>query len=237
MNKIAVLLLPMVMWSSSTFGVNLSEEADAPADSTTTTATISKPYVKKVLFIGDSMTGWMSERLEAYGQQDGFEVSTVLWDGSTITKWAKSGKIASLISQYSPDVVFISLGMNELLERNPEQNLKGNLETIKKALGTTPYLWVGPPSWPGKGKGETLNNWLRNQLDAGCYFYSGDLSLPRQSATNPHPTKAAIQTWMDKVVEFIPTAGKLNFKSLAKPTGVQMTRGKVFIYKKMKETL
>ena len=49
-------------------------------------------HVGKVLFIGDSMTGWLSERLEAYGAENGFEVTTVTWDGSTPQKWAKTGK-------------------------------------------------------------------------------------------------------------------------------------------------
>ncbi len=46
--------------------------------------------VKNVLIIGDSMTGWMAERLNAYGQINGFDVATIVWDGSTISKWADS---------------------------------------------------------------------------------------------------------------------------------------------------
>lgn len=196
-----------------------------------------KEPVKKVLFIGDSMTGWMAERMEAYGIQNGFEVTTVLWDGSTIAKWATGDRIRKLINRYSPDAVFISLGMNELLERNPEKRLAGYIRQIKSQLGDIPYLWVGPPSWPGKGKGEALNDWLESQLPAGHYFCSSALNLARQSKTNPHPTKAAIQSWMDEVVGFVESAKGMNFHSLTKPSGVQMKRGKVFIYKKMKETL
>lgn len=196
-----------------------------------------RKQLKKVLFIGDSMTGWMAERMEAYGIENGFEVTTVLWDGSTLAKWANSGKIAGLVAKYKPDLVCISLGMNELLERNPETRLKGYLNKILTSIGSTPYLWVGPPSWPGKGKGETLNTWLAGKLAAGCFFPSNSLTLTRQSKSNPHPTKAAIQGWIDGVVMFLNESPAYDFKRLSMPKGVQMKRGKVFIYKKMTDSL
>ena len=37
-----------------------------------------KDGVRNVLFIGDSMTGWLSERLNAYGRLNGFDVSTIV---------------------------------------------------------------------------------------------------------------------------------------------------------------
>ena len=62
--------------------------------------------INKVLFIGDSMTGWMAERLNAYGDINGFEVATVIWDGSTIQKWAKSSKLPDIIEETAPDAIF-----------------------------------------------------------------------------------------------------------------------------------
>lgn len=196
-----------------------------------------KQQLKRVLFIGDSMTGWMAERMQAYGLKNGFEVSTVLWDGSTLSKWASSGRIAEFVGKYKPDLVCISLGMNEMLERNPETRLSSYLKKILAGIGTTPYLWVGPPSWPGKGKGETLNTWLRGKLAEGCFFQSCDLELARQSKTNPHPTKDAIRKWIDSVVEFLNSSPAYDFEELKTPTGVQMQRGKVFIYRKMNQKL
>ncbi len=95
----------------------------------------SDAYIKKVLFIGDSMTGWMAERLNAYGRANGFEVATVVWDGSTIRKWADSPRLSSLIRQQDPDAVFVSLGMNELLEKNPRTRLESSMTKLKKAFG------------------------------------------------------------------------------------------------------
>lgn len=198
----------------------------------------SKP-VKKVLFIGDSQTGWMGERLTAYGVQNGFEVATVTWDGATPQKYANSAKLPSLVSAHKPDVIFVNLGMNELLERNPQKNLGPSMEKIKAAFGDTPFVWIGPLSWPGKGKGETLVNWLRKNVESapGGHFYNAsDEAIPRQSKTNPHPTRDGAALLVDHIVAWLPTTG-INFKSLDKPKGEQMKRGKTFIYRRMGQSL
>ena len=190
----------------------------------------------KVLFLGDSMTGWLAERLNAYGEENGFEVATVIWDGSTISKWGNSPKLASLIEEQNPDAVFLSLGMNELFEANPVK-LKGDVEKIKAAVGERPMLWVGPPSWPGYDKGKILNDWLENEIGEGKFFRSFDLTLPRQSAKNPHPTRQGMVDWIDAVVEWIPEHAVLPLHFDNKPGATQMSRGKTFIYKRMKENL
>ena len=194
-----------------------------------------RPVAEKILFIGDSMTGWLAERLQAYGKQNGFEVATVVWDGSTISKWGKSTRLPSLIKEQKPDVIFVSLGMNDLFETNPESRFKSSLEAIMGAAGKTPVMWVGPPSWPGHNKGEIMNSWLSKQLGVGHYYNSFDLQIPRQSQKNPHPTRNGMILWMDNVVDWIKDNGAVALPGYTKPAGEQMTRGKTFIYKRMKE--
>lgn len=201
------------------------------------TAPDSRRPVKKVLFIGDSMTGWLSERLNAYGEENGFEVSTVVWDGSTITKWGNSSKLSTIVNEQDPDALLISLGMNELFELRPEQKLKTAVENIKSAAGTRPILWVGPPSWPGHEEGKVLNDWLESELGEDSFFRSSDLNLQRQSAKNPHPTRAGMVEWMDSVVTWIPDHAAIVLPGINKPEGAKMSRGKSFVYKRMKETL
>lgn len=196
-----------------------------------------RPVVHKVLFIGDSMTGWLAERLNAYGNENGFEVATVVWDGSTIRKWGSSPRLVSIIGQQNPDAIFISLGMNELFEPDPEKRLRSSLDAITGAAGDIPVVWIGPPSWPGHDKGETLNAWLEENLGEGHYFRSLDLALPRQSKTNPHPTRQGMIEWMDAAVAWVQDSGAVRFPSLRMPEGAQMSRGKTFIYKRMKESL
>lgn len=196
-----------------------------------------RPVARKILFLGDSMTGWLSERLNAYGKENGFEVATVVWDGSTIKKWGSSPRLTSMITRQDPDAIFISLGMNELFEANPESQLRSRLEAIVGAAGDIPVIWIGPPSWPGHNKGETLNKWLADNLGEGHFYRSFDLTLPRQSKTNPHPTREGMIKWMDSAVEWIQKDGAVRLPGIKKPAGEQMLRGKTFIYKRMKESL
>ena len=196
-----------------------------------------RPVARKILFLGDSMTGWLSERLNAYGKENGFEVATVVWDGSTIKKWGSSPRLTSMITRQDPDAIFISLGMNELFEANPESQLRSRLEAIVGAAGDIPVIWIGPPSWPGHNKGETLNKWLADNLGEGHFYRSFDLTLPRQSKTNPHPTREGMIKWMDSAVEWIQKDGAVRLPGIKKPAGEQMSRGKTFIYTRMKESL
>lgn len=196
-----------------------------------------KDEIKKVLFIGDSMTGWLAERLNAYGKLNGFDVSTIVWDGSTISKWANSPKLQKNILLQEPDAIFISLGMNELFEQHPETRLKTSVDKIIKAADGIPMIWVGPPSWPGHNKGDVLNDWLEEKLGEKHFFRSFDLTLPRQSAKNPHPNRTGMVKWMDAVVEWIGEENIIPLRIVEKPEASQMSRGKVFIYKRMNETL
>lgn len=191
--------------------------------------------VKKALVIGDSMAGWLGERLNAYGKENGFEVGTIVWDGATIQKYASSKNIEGIISAQNPDVIFICLGMNNLAEQNPSKHT-ADIEAIKKAAGGRPIVWVGPPSWPGKTQWTALNTWLADQFGSKNFFNTFPHSLPRQSATNPHPTKQGMMKWGDLIMEWLPSTG-LNFPGYDKPSESQMVRGKFFLYKKMKESL
>lgn len=206
---------------------NISEEQSAES---------AKP-IRKILFIGDSMTGWMAERLNAYGENNNFEVATIVWDGSTISKWATSQGLQKYIAEEKPDAIILSLGMNEMFERNPKTNLDAKTDKIINSFGDIPFLWIGPPSWPGHSEGEIFDSWMAQKLGPDRYFSSLKLSLPRQSANNPHPTRKGIEDWIEAVVEWIPENSCLQFESLDAPGKGKFSRGKTFIYKKMKEAL
>lgn len=201
-------------------------------DETSDTAT-----VKKLLILGDSMTGWMAERFNEYGKINGFEVSTVIWDGSTVSKWASSPKLSQIIAENDPDAVFICLGMNELFESNPQANIRKPVETILEAIGDKPFLWVGPPSWPGHSEGEIFNSWMENELGASRYYRSDSLSIPRQSKSNPHPSRSGMEIWVDNIAEWIPEHAAVKFDSLDKPEPGKISRPAEFTYKRMKENL
>lgn len=195
------------------------------------------PYIRKVLIIGDSMTGWLGQRLQAYGDVNGFEVATVYWDGSTLQKWAETPRLAKVISEFDPDVVFVSLGMNNIFERDPERNLRSSFNKILSTIGDRYYVWIGPPNWPGKDGGKVLVDWLREKNGEGNFFDSFNLEIQRASKTNIHPTKEGSIFWMEKFLDWIWDETDLNFKSLDYPAPDAVRKGPVYIYKRMKETL
>lgn len=197
-----------------------------------------KPMARKLLVIGDSMTGWIGERMSAYGDKNGYEVATVVWDGSTIKKWAaSSARLKKIISEQKPDGVVICLGMNELLEKNPKTRLSGPVETLLESLGDTPYVWLGPPSWPGKPGGKTLVDWLGSEVGKSRFFDSSSLRLARQSKTNPHPSRQGICTWVDDFQKWLPQNSSFDLPGYESPAPTAMKRGKFFLYRKMKESL
>lgn len=222
---------------SQTETADIIIEQDSIASVPSDTLPTDSAYIKKVLFIGDSMTGWMAERFNAYGEINDFEVATIVWDGSTIKKWAASPKLRDIITEQNPDAIFVSLGMNELFEANPAKNLGPAIKKLKEDFADIPFLWIGPPSWPGHSEGKSLNDWLVGELGKGNYFRSSCLDIPRQSKSNPHPDRSGIEVWIDDVAKWIPENTNLKFKSLDPPQKGAVSRGSTFIYKRMKETL
>lgn len=197
-----------------------------------------RPVVDNILFIGDSMTGWMAERLNAYGKVNGFDVEAVVWDGSTIRKWGNAeNRIRQFIARYHPEAVIVSLGLNELGERNPESQLAPSLNKIRRAVGNLPIIWVGPPSWPGKMYGEGVDKWLATKLGDSHYFTSLGITMPRQSKTNPHPTMEGISLWIDKFIIWLKENGAIRLPGYEQPNSPKMSRPKNYIYKKMREPL
>lgn len=191
--------------------------------------------IKKALIIGDSQAGWLGERLHAYGEENGFEVGTVVWDGATIQKYADAPGLKRLIESQNPEVVFVCLGMNNLAEPAPAK-MKPYIDKIRNAVGDRELVWIGPPSWPGKPQWTALNKWLEQEIGQDRYFNSYPLSLARQSSTNPHPSREGMIKWGDAIAEWLP-AREIGFPEMKSPGATKMTRGKFFLYKRMKETL
>lgn len=199
------------------------------------TAIAEKPVAKKIMFFGDSTTGWLAERLQAYGEKNGFEVATLIWDGATMKKYAdNAAKLKNHIDAANPDAVFVSLGMNEMGAAKPAAQLGGYLEKIRQTIGDTPLIWIGPVSWPAHPKwGPTLDQWLASELGDQHYYSSLGLILPRQSKTNPHPTRAGANKWADSIVEWM----KEGHSAIALPgyasPAKEFARPKSYTYRKM----
>ncbi|MDE6812189.1 MAG: SGNH/GDSL hydrolase family protein [Muribaculaceae bacterium] len=202
-------------------------------------AMAEQPVVKKIFIFGDSMTGWMAERLQAYGEKNGFVVDALIWDGATMKKYAdSSAALAKQISAARPDAVFVCLGLNEMASPNPEKQLGGYLQKILTTIGDYPVIWIGPCSWPGHPDwGPVFDKWLSGRLGSAHYFNSLDLKLTRQGKTNPHPDRKGINIWTDDIIKWIESGeAAVRLPGYAVPAK-EFSRPKVFIYRKMKAPL
>lgn len=190
---------------------------------------------KKILVFGDSMTGWLAERINAYAVHNGYTVETIVWDGATISKYANSDGLAKFIRDHDPDGVVVCLGMNEMLGKNFNNRLKPSLDKLLKVIGDRDLLWVGPPAWPGRGDGREFNDFMLGQLGSERYVTTNRLSLPRQSAGNPHPSRAGMNMMADEVMNFSKTHSALPVSVNVIPGPSETSKSKVYIYKRMKE--
>ena len=195
----------------------------------------SRPMAHKVLIFGDSTTGRLGERLNAWGQLNGFEVATVCWDGSTFQKWAESPNLPEIIEEFQPDAIFISLGANGLGVKDPEKKIREDYEKIKQTIGDIPTVWIGPPTWTDKTTGEILCEWMAETIGPTNYFRSFDLDLERTSRKNAHPSKAGSEVWMDTVIEWLELQGPFSLPDYQEPEEGEMIKSDFYIYKRMKE--
>lgn len=200
-----------------------------------------RPVAKRIFFFGDSTTGWMIDRLNAYGEKNGFEVSGLTWDGATMKKYANnSAALGKYIKNAKPDAIFISLGMNEMGSKNPAAQLASSLTKLKSTIGNIPVIWIGPCSWPGKASdyGHAFDKWLGAQLGSDHYYSCINLSIPRQSKTNPHPTRSGINTIIDKVMSWIASnKAAIALPGYSKPAKEYSRPKTGYTYRRMKQSL
>ncbi|MCQ2290824.1 MAG: SGNH/GDSL hydrolase family protein [Muribaculaceae bacterium] len=179
--------IPGLLRSKSTSGVT---EA-APLDTTK----------KNILFIGDSMLERLSPRFAAYAEENGHQMNTVIWYGSTTEVWANSKRAAEKIKTYHPDFIIISLGGNELFIKDIITRRSKFVKEILSEFGKIPYVWIGPPNW----KEDTgINKMLQSIIPEGNFYlsYTPDQHYDRAS-DGAHPTAASAAKWADRICRWI----------------------------------
>ena len=67
-------------------------------------------------------------------------------------------------------------------------------------IGSTPFLWIGPPNWkPDTG----INDLIAANVPQGSFFLSDGMHFER-SKDGAHPTRSSAIEWMDSVVRWMP---------------------------------
>jgi lysophospholipase L1-like esterase len=113
---------------------------------------------------------------------------------SKTTTWAEDPKLETLLEKHDPDLVLISLGSNELFEKDVEPIAQATKKIVAR-LGGRACLWVGPPAW-AKDAGFIAT--LKQNLPPCHYLDSIALDLPR-AEDGRHPTWSGGHRWATAV--------------------------------------
>lgn len=154
--------------------------------------------VKSVMIFGDSMTVLIARRLAAYGQQNGFKVHSITWDGSSTIAWANLDTLNKYIPEFKPDFFFVSLGGNELFLKDVDSRIPHIKKIIDRFEGK-PFVWVGPPNWK---EDFGYNDMLERTLPKGTFFKSDGIPLDR-GPDHIHPTPKAGGLWTDSIMRWM----------------------------------
>lgn len=156
------------------------------------------PSAKYVLHVGDSSLGFeqglaleMTTRFKAIGVR--YEAITEAAAG--LHSFATSKKLEELVRWKKPDVVLLSLGMNNLTVAKPEA-YEPDVRSIVAQVGDRACWWIGPLSLD---RPETGLIAMLGRTAAPCGFTSSyELGIERQP-DHIHPTQRGASVWADAV--------------------------------------
>lgn len=180
-----------VVTTDSVSGKAIATVERAPLDTTK----------KNILFIGDSMLERLSPRIAAYAEENGHQMNTVIWYGSSTEVWATSGRAKECIRKYRPDYIIISLGGNELFITDIIARRTKYVKQIVAEFADIPYVWIGPPNWK---KDTGINKMIQSVVPKGNFYlsYTPDQHYER-AKDGAHPTPASAAKWADRICKWI----------------------------------
>ncbi len=183
--------LAEVVSTDSVSGKAIATVERAPLDTTK----------KNILFIGDSMLERLSPRIAAYAEENGHQMNTVIWYGSSTEVWATSGRAKECIQKYRPDYIIISLGGNELFVNDIIARRTKYVKQIVAEFADIPYVWIGPPNWK---KDTGINKMIQSVVPKGNFYlsYTPDQHYER-AKDGAHPTPASAAKWADRICKWI----------------------------------
>ena len=176
-----------------------STPPDAPSAAPADAPRPSWPAAAKyVLHVGDTSLGFeqglaleMRTRFAAAGVR--YEAVTEIDAG--LHTFATSRKLVELLRWKSPDVVLLTLGMNNLTVARPE-DYEADVRSIVAQVGDRPCWWIGPLSIPRPEKGLIA---MLARTTAPCgWMNSYDLAIERQP-DQLHPTQPGASHWADAI--------------------------------------
>lgn len=150
---------------------------------------------KKVLVAGDSMVGGnfgLAAALEPKFKAEGAKLVHFTKVSETVASFDKH--MTELLAYHDPDILFITLGSNDVTVPFPQAYLP-NIQSIAKKVGKRECWWIGPPTWkPDSG----IVALIRDNAAPCKFFDSSNLKLER-TTDGIHPTTVGAGQWADKL--------------------------------------
>lgn len=154
--------------------------------------------VKSVLHVGDSTLGYtlgLALELRARFEGAGIHYEAHTETSAGLHSFAVSKKLEELVREKKPDVVLISLGINNLTVPHPDE-YERDVRSIVRQAGKSPCWWVGPLALDRPEKGLIA---MLARTTAPCRFASSyDLRIERQP-DGIHPTQRGARRWADMI--------------------------------------
>jgi hypothetical protein len=197
------------------------ESVDETVDSTS----------KYILLCGDSMSEQMRFALDEYARKNGHRLFTCTWYSSTTIAWADTKRLTTLINEYKPDIIWFTLGSNELSSPSIAKREKLIQNIIAEAdMSKIPFIWIGPPNWMDD---TGINKIIEKNIGKNRFYNSSHFREKMERGPDKaHPTKAAAAIWTDSIALWYRTESLYKNKLLLQnPKEVKIERP----YKPQKE--
>jgi lysophospholipase L1-like esterase len=159
------------------------------------------PRGTTVLHIGDSFAGALGLELNRELQERGVRGVLKQQTATYIPTWAGRRELSGYLSKYSPDLILVTLGGNELDIVNPEQRANA-IGRLVKRFGDTPCVWIGIPLWEGANP---VLMQVIEQHAAPCKFLDSTRLVPdlERGKDRIHPSLPGRKRWAKAVVQWL----------------------------------
>ena len=163
---------------------------------------------QRFLFVGDSMVEPIAHFFWNYAVENGHELYTVTWYGSSSYSWGLTKTLDHYIEECKPTFVILCMGSNELTIKDMNTVTK-NVNSILEKIGDLPFVWIGPPSYT-KDNPNAVKRWIDNgyndqimSLVGGDRFFDSRDMVMDRARDGLHPTMKSAVVWMDQLAEWM----------------------------------
>ena len=193
---------------ASLAALNSDSTATQPADSVQIQQKVKDESPQRFLFVGDSMVEPIAHYFWNYAKENGHELYTVTWYGSSSYSWGCTRTLEHFMEETKPTFIVLCMGSNELTLKDMN-TIHHNVQRVLEKVGDIPFVWIGPPSytennpngikrWIDKG----YNDQLIKEVGADRFFDSRDMQMDR-ARDGLHPTMKGAVVWMDQLAQWM----------------------------------